>query len=69
MPMPVVPNQFEVGAQEPLVSVTMPGGGGGFDVTPDGQRFLVNGRERASQAGTSTLTVLLNWAAGLSAKK
>jgi len=34
-----------------------------YDVTPDGQRFLVNTLEE--QGESAPITVVLNWAAGL----
>ena len=59
------PSQFEVGIPQLAVRTRT---AGSFGVTPDGQRFLVNGRE-ADSAESSTLTVILNWAAALGAKK
>jgi hypothetical protein len=37
-----------------------------YDVTPDGQRFLINTvAGAATPASSSPITVVLNWAAGL----
>ena len=38
-----------------------------YDVTPDGQRFLVN--VPAEDTQTTSITVVLNWAAGLGASR
>lgn len=60
---------FEVGAARPLFDVRQRvTGGGGFtdtvyDVSADGQRFLVN--MSAEQPATSALTIVVNWVAGL----
>jgi Tol biopolymer transport system component len=35
--------------------------GGVWDVTPDGQRFLINSRAQTSQATVTPLTVVVNW--------
>jgi hypothetical protein len=59
------PNQFDVGIPQLAVRARV---AGSFGVTPDGQRFLVNGRG-ADSTESSTLTVILNWAAALGAKK
>jgi Tol biopolymer transport system component/tRNA A-37 threonylcarbamoyl transferase component Bud32 len=59
------PHQFEVGIPQLAVRSRTTGS---FGVTPDGQRFIVNGRE-ANSAESSTLTVILNWAAALGARK
>jgi hypothetical protein len=36
-----------------------------YDVTPDGQRFVVN--TLMEESTSNTITVVLNWAAGLAA--
>ena len=36
-----------------------------YDVTPDGQRFLINTMIPATESGTPPITVVLNWQAGL----
>ena len=62
---PPNPNQFEVGIPQLAVHDRV---AGSFGVTPDGQRFLVNGR-LADSVDFFTLTVILNWAAALGANK
>jgi hypothetical protein len=36
-----------------------------YDVTPDGQRFLVNSSLESETSASDPITVVLNWAAGL----
>jgi len=60
------PNEFEV--DDPHLVRNVLAFGAAFDVSSDGQRFLVNGRATQGDSSRSTLTVILNWAAGLSAK-
>ena len=56
---------FDVGMVEPLFAVRPPGTGGSFyDVSPDGQRFLVNMAPEVTTAPTP-ITVVVNWTAGL----
>jgi Tol biopolymer transport system component/tRNA A-37 threonylcarbamoyl transferase component Bud32 len=55
--------QFQVGAVRPLFKVAMPlspFGSPTYDVTPDGQRFIVN---TANSTGDQPLTVVTNWTA------
>ena len=40
---------------------TGPFGGLNWDVTPDGQRFLINTAAETSDPGASTINVVLNW--------
>jgi serine/threonine protein kinase len=58
-------NQFEAGIPQLAVRART---SGAFSVTADGQHFLVNGRE-ADSAESSALTVIVNWAAALGARK
>jgi hypothetical protein len=65
---------LEVGSAVPLFNAPMlngPVASVGFraqyDVTPDGQRFLVNVPVEDTQ--TTSITVVLNWAAGLGASR
>jgi hypothetical protein len=53
----VAPNKFDVGAPQ-LVFRT--GIINGYDVTSDGQRFLIDGSEE-SQRTNYTLTIVTNW--------
>ena len=56
---------FDVGTVEPLFAVRPPGTGGTFyDVSPDGQRFLVNMAPEVTTAPTP-ITVVVNWLAGV----
>jgi Tol biopolymer transport system component len=50
--------EVEVGAPQRLFHAPMPGIGTGFDVSPDGQRFLVN---LAEQEGSAPLKIVSNW--------
>ena len=59
------PGQIEVGIPQLLVRARI---AGAFGVTPDGQSFLINGRD-ADSAELSALTVTVNWAAALGARK
>lgn len=55
---------FEVGAVRPLFETLMQlGGRYPYDVSPDGQRFLIN--TAPEQAGSAPITVVLDWTAGL----
>jgi hypothetical protein len=59
--------RLDVGAAVPLFEAHLAGSGlasrGQYDVTGDGQRFLIN--VALDDAATSSITVVLNWAAGL----
>jgi Tol biopolymer transport system component len=55
--------QFNVGAETPLFDVRPTRGDWPYDVTSDGQRFIVN--TRIEQTTASPLTVVVNWPAGL----
>jgi Tol biopolymer transport system component len=55
---------FEVGAVRPLFDVRQrPGQRSSFDVSADGQRFLVN--TLVEQASSAEITLVVNWTAGL----
>ncbi|HEX7174623.1 MAG TPA: hypothetical protein VF240_05005 [Pyrinomonadaceae bacterium] len=57
---------FEAGVPRPLFEMRNVGGfpgGGGYDVTRDGKRFLVN--TAAQEENPRPVTVVLNWTAGL----
>ena len=54
-------SRFDVGAVQRLFEVPMVNGYWPYDVSPDGQRFLVNTLEEA----VAPLTVVVNWPAGL----
>jgi len=66
----IAPDAFDVGLPETVSTLVAPGGQG-YDVTADGQRFIVGGRPRVSPSGNGspTLTVLLNWTTALEEKK
>ena len=56
---------FDVGNVVPLFAVRLPGTSRSFyQVSPDGQRFLVNMGPPA-QAVSTPITVVVNWTAGL----
>ena len=53
-------SEFQVGAARPLFRFNTPAVGFPYDVSPDGQRFLVN----YSRGDTSTpITLVVNWTA------
>jgi hypothetical protein len=54
---------FEVGAVKPVFQTPITGGRSQYDVSPDGQRFLIN--VVAGQTAAAPITVTLNWTAGL----
>ena len=58
---------FEIGAIKPLFEMRSPIQGStvewSYDVTADGQRFLIN--TAPEQAASTPITVVLNWTAGL----
>jgi hypothetical protein len=55
---------FEVGAVKPLFETrVVPTGGYQYDVSADGQRFLID--TVPEQAAPTPITVVLNWTAGL----
>ena len=55
---------FEVGAVKPLFATRIATGGSyQYDVSADGQRFLIN--TAPEQATSAPITVVLNWTAGL----
>jgi eukaryotic-like serine/threonine-protein kinase len=54
---------FQVETVRPLFEVRKGGAGHFYDVSPDGQRFLVN--SIPEQAASAPITVVVNWTAGL----
>src|SRR4029450_7561538 len=54
-------SRFDVGTVQRLFEVPMVGGYWPYDVSPDGQRFLVN----ALEGEVAPLTIVVNWPAGL----
>jgi hypothetical protein len=54
---------LEVGAAQPLFEIRPGGPGNTYDVTADGQRFLVN--TAVEQQITLPITLVLNWTADL----
>ena len=64
-------SSFEVGTVKPLFGTRCPDQypgvlDYGYDVTVDGQRFLIN--TAPEQATSTPITVVLNWTAGLKKK-
>ncbi len=55
--------KFQAGSPEPLFPTRVPLGRDSFDVSADGQRFLVLTSE--IEANAELVTVVLNWAAAL----
>ena len=54
---------FQAGIPKALFQTNLrPPPGGQFDVTPDGERFLVN--RRPGDRGSDPMTLVQNWAAG-----
>ena len=51
--------EFRVLSSQPLFRLQLPGNVGFYDVTHDGQRFLVNTRTHKEQA--APLTIVTNW--------
>jgi Tol biopolymer transport system component/predicted Ser/Thr protein kinase len=56
---------FEVGAPHELFQASFSIWPYGYDVTPDGQRFIINGVPHGSASAPVSITVVLNWTAGL----
>jgi Tol biopolymer transport system component len=56
-------SSFEVGSVKPLFGTRLSGVGYVYDVSADGQRFLVI--TSPTQTASSPITVVLNWTAGL----
>jgi len=54
---------FKAGAETPLFDTIPLGANWPYDVTADGQRFLIN--SRGEQASSTPITVVVNWAAAL----
>jgi hypothetical protein len=54
---------FEVGAVRPLFDTRQAGVRYAYDVTADGQRFLVN--TAVEKADAAPITVVVNWTAGM----
>jgi hypothetical protein len=55
-------SEFQVGATKPLFRLSSPALGMAYDVTPDGQRFLVN---YLPEDTATPLTLVVNWTAQL----
>ena len=58
---------FDIGRTQPLFEVRSQRPGNVYEVTPDGQRFLVNTNSDQLNAGSVTLVV--NWTAALHASR
>jgi hypothetical protein len=57
---------FKAGHPKTLFAAPIWGGGAGYDVTADGQKFLINSLESEGESTASAaITVVLNWQAGL----
>jgi acid stress-induced BolA-like protein IbaG/YrbA len=56
-------SSFEVGTVKELFQTQSTGYGSRYDVSADGQRFLVN--TVAEQPASLPITVVVNWTAGL----
>jgi hypothetical protein len=57
---------FEVGAVRPLFNVrAITNQGRVYDVSADGQRFLVNTLAEEASPAPASITLVVNWAAGL----
>ena len=56
-------SSFEVGAVKPLFQTRATGTRYSYDVSADGQRFLIN--TAPEQAASAPITVVVNWTAGL----
>jgi Tol biopolymer transport system component/tRNA A-37 threonylcarbamoyl transferase component Bud32 len=56
---------FRVGTVRPLFQTRPTGAGYRYDVSADGQRFVVNSLPEQAQASSVPITVVVNWAAGL----
>jgi hypothetical protein len=56
-------SRFEVGAVKPLFETSINAVRNSYDVSADGQRFLVN--TAPEQALSAPITIVLNWTAGL----
>jgi Tol biopolymer transport system component len=56
---------FRVGTARPLFQTRPTGAGYRYDVTADGQRFLVNSLPEQAEASSVPITVVVNWTAGL----
>jgi hypothetical protein len=54
---------FDIGRTQPLFDVRSHGPGNIYDVTPDGQRFLVN--TTSDQLNARSVTLVVNWTAAL----
>src|ERR1700739_4935134 len=58
-------SSFEVGAVKPLFQMHLVGQRHEYDVSADGQRFLINTAPQQNGAAGAPITVVLNWTAGL----
>jgi Tol biopolymer transport system component/predicted Ser/Thr protein kinase len=58
-------SSFQVGAVKPLFQTHLVGPRHEYDVSADGQKFLINSSPQQNGAGQAPITVVLNWTAGL----
>jgi serine/threonine protein kinase/Tol biopolymer transport system component len=58
-------SSFQVGAVKPLFQTYLIGPRHEYDVSADGQKFLINSAPHPSGAAPAPITVVLNWTAGL----
>jgi eukaryotic-like serine/threonine-protein kinase len=58
-------SSFQVGAVKPLFQTHLVGPRHEYDVSADGQKFLINSAPQQNGAAPAPITVVLNWTAGL----
>jgi serine/threonine protein kinase/Tol biopolymer transport system component len=58
-------SSFQVGAVKPLIQTHLVGPRHEYDVSADGQKFLINSAPLPNGAAQARMTVVLNWTAGL----
>jgi eukaryotic-like serine/threonine-protein kinase len=58
-------SSFQVGAVKPLFQTHLVGPPHEYDVSADGQKFLINSAPQQNGAAPAPITVVLNWTAGL----
>jgi hypothetical protein len=56
---------FQVGAVKPLFPTHLVGPRYEYDVSADGQKFLINSAPQQNGAAPAPITVVVNWTAGL----
>jgi len=59
------PNQFDFGQPELIARSLV----NSYDVTSDGQRFIIHGQQQNSISSAAKLTVVINWMSGLLQRK